>query len=62
MVEGSTRDWLIVGFIALSFIVIPLVILWRPLALPFRFSFIVLPLIPGVALALVAVWYALSRE
>ncbi len=60
MLSSARRDWFIVAFITLSFIVIPLVILWRPPALPWRVSFILLPLIPGVVLAAIAVWYALS--
>lgn len=62
MVADEVVDWLLVVAIAIGFVVIPVVILLRPPALPFRVSFIVLPLIPGVLLALIGVWYALRRS
>lgn len=56
------EEWLVVGAIIVAFILIPLVILARPPQLPFRFAFIILPLIPAVGLALLAVWFGLRRR
>lgn len=55
------REWLLVGVIVLSFVVIPGLVLLNPPALPFRVAYLLLPLIPAVLLGATAVWVALRR-
>ena len=62
MATSTRADWLIVAAVATAFIVIPAVIAWRPPALSFRVSFIILPLIPAIGLAAIAVWFAIRRH
>lgn len=59
---ATRRDWFVVAAIAISFIVIPVAIVLNPPPLPFRFTFLILPLIPAIVLAAVGVWYALTRR
>lgn len=56
------RDWILVGLIALCFLVIPATILILPPVRPFKFAYLVLPLIPAILLGLVAVWSAQRGE
>jgi hypothetical protein len=56
--EWNVRDWALVGVIFLCFIVIPATIYILPPVRPFRFAYLVLPLIPAILLGLVAVWSA----
>lgn len=56
--EWNWRDWVLVGLIVVSFIVVPVMILVLPPVRPFRFAYIVLPLIPAIILGAVAVWSA----
>lgn len=58
----NRREWVLVGLIVLSFIVIPGIVLVRPPALPFRFAYLVLPLLPAVLLGGAAVWVALNSQ
>jgi hypothetical protein len=55
------RGWLLVGAIAVCFLVIPGVILAYPyvgrqLGVPFYHTYLALPMIPAVVLAVLAVW------
>jgi hypothetical protein len=55
------RGWLLVAAIAVCFLLIPAVILAYPyvgqqLGLPFYDTYLVLPLLPAVLLAVLAVW------
>lgn len=54
--EFGWRGWILVGAIVLAFVVAPALILWRPPVLPYRVTLLVLPLVPAVLLAVVAVW------
>ncbi|WP_276298896.1 hypothetical protein [Halorussus lipolyticus] len=56
--EWNLRDWVLVGVIFTCFIVIPAAIYVIPPVRPFRFAYLVLPLIPAILLGLVAVWSA----
>jgi hypothetical protein len=56
--EWNWRDWVLVGVIVLCFLVIPATILYLPPVEPFRFAYLVLPLIPAILLGAVAVWSA----
>lgn len=57
--EFGWQGWLLVGAIFVAFLVVPALIYLNArgvVALPFRFSFLVLPLLPAIVLALLAVW------
>ena len=54
--EFGRDGWLLVVAIAVSFVVIPTVIYLDPPGLPFVFSYLVLPLVPAVLLAALAVY------
>jgi len=57
--EFGRQGWLLVAGVLLAFVVVPLAIYLNArgvVALPFRVSFLVLPLLPAVLLALLAVW------
>jgi hypothetical protein len=57
--EFGARGWLLVAGIIVALVVVPLAIYLNArgvVSLPFRFSFLVLPLFPAVLLALLAVW------
>ena len=55
------RGWVLVVAVFLAFVVAPAAIsLWPP-DVPFVFAYLVLALIPGVLLALVAVWATAGR-
>ncbi|WP_202935066.1 hypothetical protein [Halorussus amylolyticus] len=56
--EWDWRGWVLVGVIVFSFLVVPAVILLLPPVAPFRFAYLVLPMIPAILLGLVAVWSA----
>ncbi|WP_135830568.1 hypothetical protein [Halorussus halobius] len=56
--EWSWRDWILVGVVVLCFLVVPAAILILPPVRPFRFAYLVLPLIPAFLLGAVAVWSA----
>ncbi|WP_433623104.1 hypothetical protein [Halomicrococcus sp. NG-SE-24] len=56
--EFGRRGWILVGVIVLAFVVAPLLIYLRPPALPFKFAYLVLPLVPAVLLGATAVWAA----
>ncbi|PSP56122.1 hypothetical protein BRC82_03030 [Halobacteriales archaeon QS_1_67_19] len=56
--EWNWRDWVLVGVIVVCFLVIPATILVLPPVEPFRFAYLVLPLIPAILLGATAVWSA----
>lgn len=65
--EFDWRGWILVGMIVIAFLVVPGVILALPYAagpglavfgLTWRDTFLALPLIPALVLALTAVWAA----
>ncbi|MFC4550751.1 MULTISPECIES: hypothetical protein [Halorussus] len=60
--EFNYRDWILVGVIALCFLVIPATIYVIPPVRPFKFAYLVLPLIPAILLGLTAVWSAQRSE
>jgi len=60
------RGWVLVVAVAVCFLVIPAVILAYPyvgeqFGLPFYHTYLVLPMIPAVVLAVLAVWAAITR-
>lgn len=53
----SWRGWVLVGMIICAFIVVPLIITVRPpTEVSFTFAYLILPLVPAMLLAIVAVW------
>jgi hypothetical protein len=57
--EFGRQGWLLVAAIVVAFLVIPGVIYLNVvgvLAFPFRVAFLALPMLPAVALAVIAVW------
>lgn len=57
--EFGRGGWLLVTAVVFAFLVIPVVIYLNAadvIALPFRFAFLALPMIPAVVLAALAVW------
>lgn len=66
--EFDRRGWLLVGALAVAFVVVPATILYLPhaepvisaLGLTFRDAYLVLPLVPALALGAIAVWAALG--
>lgn len=57
--EFGVEGWLLVVGIVVALVAVPLAIYLNArgiVSLPFRFSFLVLPLLPAVLLALLAVW------
>lgn len=57
--EFGWQGWLLVGAVFVAFVVVPGTIYLNAIGvggLPFRFTFLVLPLLPAVLLALLAVW------
>ncbi|USZ67267.1 hypothetical protein NGM10_11055 [Halorussus salilacus] len=56
--EWDWRGWVLVGVIVLSFLVVPAIILALPPVEPFRFAYLVLPMIPAILLGATAVWSA----
>jgi hypothetical protein len=62
--EFGRQGWLLVAAIVVAFLVIPATIYLTVagvLALPFRFAFLALPMIPAVVLAVLAVWVTTTR-
>ncbi|UPW01164.1 hypothetical protein M0R88_03445 [Halorussus gelatinilyticus] len=56
--EWDWRGWVLVGVMTLCFLVIPATIWVLPPVRPFRFAYLVLPLIPALLLGATAVWSA----
>ncbi|WP_458209610.1 hypothetical protein [Haladaptatus sp. NG-SE-30] len=59
--EFGRSGWILVGVMLFAFVVAPLLIYLRPPALPFKFSYLVLPLLPAILLGATAVWSAQRR-
>ncbi|WP_327052503.1 hypothetical protein [Halomicrococcus gelatinilyticus] len=60
--EFGRSGWLLVGVMLLAFVVAPLLIYLRPPGLPFKFAYLVLPLVPALLLGATAVWAAQSSK
>ncbi len=56
--EWDWRGWVLVGVMALCLLVIPATIWILPPVRPFRFAYLVLPMIPALLLGATAVWSA----
>lgn len=64
------RGWVLVGVVLVSLVVVPTVILFLPraqafigtLGLTLRDAYLVLPMIPAVLMAFVAVWAAVAAR
>ena len=54
--EWDWRGWVVVAVIAFSFLVMPVVILYRPPSLPYWVALLAFPMLPALLLGLVAVW------
>ncbi len=55
--EFDWRGWLLVGVIVLAFIVAPVsILLWPPTGANYFAALMILPLVPALLLAVVAVW------
>ncbi len=64
--EHETREfgrsgWILVAAIILAFIVSPLLIYIHPPYLPFKFAYLILPMIPALALGGISVWAAQKK-
>lgn len=53
---------MVVLAVAIGLLGVPILLRLWPASVPYRIAFVVLPLVPGVALALVAIWYALRNR
>ena len=68
--EIDWRGWLLVGLVLVCFLVIPATVLYLPqaqgvlgsLGLSLRQAYLALPMIPAIALGVVAVWAALRTQ
>lgn len=56
--EFGWRGYVLLGVLVIAFVVAPIVVFLRPPALPRYVSLILFPLLPAVALGIVAVWSA----
>jgi len=54
--EFGRRGWVLLAATLVAFLVVPAVIYLRPPGVPFVVAYLVLPLVPAVLLALLAVW------
>jgi hypothetical protein len=54
--EFGRRGWLLLAGVVVAFVIVPAIIYVRPPGVPFVVAYLVLPLVPAVALALLAVW------
>ena len=62
--EFGREGWLLVAAIVVAFLVIPGIVSLNAanvIALPFRFAFLALPMIPAVVLAVLAVWVTTTK-
>jgi hypothetical protein len=55
------RGWVLLAVVAVSFVVVPVVIIWRPPLLPRWVALVALPMVPGILLGATAVWAALRK-
>lgn len=56
--EFGRSGWILVGVLLVAFVVAPLVVYIDPPALPFKFTYLVVPLVPAFLLGATAVWAA----
>ena len=54
--EFGRRGWILLAGMLVAFVVVPAIIYVRPPGLPYVVAYLVLPLVPAVVLALIAVW------
>ena len=55
--EFTYRGWILVGGILCAFLLIPFLIAYRPPTfLSYRFAYLILPAVPAIGLAVLAVW------
>ena len=54
--EFGRRGWLLLAGILVAFVIVPAIIYFRPPGVPYVVAYLVLPLVPAVGLALLAVW------
>ncbi|WP_256296789.1 hypothetical protein [Haloarchaeobius salinus] len=54
--EWDWRGWVVVAVVLFSFLVVPVVILYRPPSLPYWVALLAFPMLPALLLGLVAVW------
>ncbi len=54
--EFGWRGWTLVGVLVFAFFVAPALIIWQPPGLPYRVALLALPMLPALALGIVAVW------
>ena len=54
--EFGRRGWLLLAGILVAFVIVPAIIYLRPPGVPYVVAYLVLPLVPAVGLALLAVW------
>ncbi|SIR45667.1 hypothetical protein SAMN05421858_2309 [Haladaptatus litoreus] len=56
--EFGRSGWILVAVMVIAFIIAPLLIYINPPYLPFKFAYIVVPLVPAILLGATAVWAA----
>jgi hypothetical protein len=54
--EFDWRGWVVVVVVAVSFLVVPVVIVYRPPSLPYWTALLALPMLPALLLGAAAVW------
>lgn len=59
--EFGRQGWLLLAGMFVAFVVVPILIYLNPPQLPFVFSYLVLPLVPAVLLAVLAVYVTTTR-
>ena len=53
------RGWTLLGVVAFSFVVAPIVIVWNPPVIPYWVALVAVPMLPGILLGVTAVWAAI---
>ena len=54
--EFGRRGWVLLAGMLVAFVIVPAIIYFRPPGVPYVVAYLVLPLVPAVGLALLAVW------
>ena len=54
--EFGRRGWILLVGMLVAFVIVPAIIYVRPPGVPYVVAYLVLPLVPAVVLALIAVW------
>ncbi|MFC7046825.1 hypothetical protein ACFQH6_16725 [Halobacteriaceae archaeon GCM10025711] len=61
--EFGRRGWVLVGVVLVSFVVVPLLIIFRPPnVVPFYVAYLGLAMLPAILLGAVAVWAAAGSQ